>query len=416
MRNPVPIQTVVDQHLDDAIAQRATRSVLVRAPHVTLRLLGRLDERLAAGLDGLAVAADSGRAACLAALERPTCGASFATAVHAIERRDADLLDKLLAVAEAEPQARAGLVSAFGWVSAQWLRGLTRPLLDSSNPFLRDLGLAACAMHHVNPGPALDQALASTQPSGTAFTVAVKLGHIAALPACVDHVAKAPAQFESARAALLLGDRQTALPSLHDQARGESAHRPQALLLALRVLDAEQAGALLKPLSQDRKSIRLLIRGIAAAGDPHYVPWLIRQMSELKLARLAGEAFSTITGLDLARLDFDRAPPEGEVFGPNDDPADVDVALDEDDGLPWPDQGKIESWWKANGARFQPGTRHLVGEAPSIPHCLSVLKTGFQRQRIAAAEHLCLLQPGTPLFNVAAPAWRQERLLAKMTA
>ena len=40
-----------------------------------------------------------------------------------------------------------------------------------------------------------------------------------------------------------------------------------------------------------------------------------------------------------------------------------------------------------------------------------MLREGFQRQRSAAALYLCLLQPGTPLFNTAAPAWRQQRLL-----
>ena len=53
------------------------------------------------------------------------------------------------------------------------------------------------------------------------------------------------------------------------------------------------------------------------------------------------------------------------------------------------------------------------GELPTPAHCLQVLATGYQRQRLAAAEHLSLLTPGTPLFNVAAPAWRQQRLLAK---
>lgn len=43
-----------------------------------------------------------------------------------------------------------------------------------------------------------------------------------------------------------------------------------------------------------------------------------------------------------------------------------------------------------------------------------LLREGFQRQRIAAAEYLCLLQPGTPLFYTSAPAWRQKRWLAKM--
>jgi hypothetical protein len=35
-------------------------------------------------------------------------------------------------------------------------------------------------------------------------------------------------------------------------------------------------------------------------------------------------------------------------------------------------------------------------------------------QRILAAHYLCLLEPGTPLFNTSAPALRQQRLLAKM--
>jgi len=56
--------------------------------------------------------------------------------------------------------------------------------------------------------------------------------------------------------------------------------------------------------------------------------------------------------------------------------------------------------------------RHFMGEPPTTAHGLSVLRTGFQRQRAAAAEYLCLLNPGTPLFNVAAPARRQQRVLA----
>ena len=162
--------------------------------------------------------------------------------------------------------------------------------------------------------------------------------------------------------------------------------------------------------------MRLLIQGIGVAGDPHYVPWLIQLMQDLKLTRLAGESFSLITGLDLAYLDLERRPPENVELGPNDDPNDDDVAMDEDDSLPWPDPEKIAAWWQANGPRFAPGTRYFMGEPPSPAHCLGVLKTGFQRQRIAAAEYLCLMKPGTPMFNTAAPAWRQQRLLAQMPA
>jgi hypothetical protein len=65
--------------------------------------------------------------------------------------------------------------------------------------------------------------------------------------------------------------------------------------------------------------------------------------------------------------------------------------------------------------KFQIGIRYFMGAPVTREHCIDVLKNGYQRQRILAAHYLCLLDPGTPLFNTSAPAWRQQRLLAKMT-
>ncbi len=53
-----------------------------------------------------------------------------------------------------------------------------------------------------------------------------------------------------------------------------------------------------------------------------------------------------------------------------------------------------------------------MGEQVGLEHCRRVLREGYQRQRRAVAEYLCLLSPGTPLFPIAAPAWRQTRWLA----
>jgi len=69
-------------------------------------------------------------------------------------------------------------------------------------------------------------------------------------------------------------------------------------------------------------------------------------MSHGTLARLAGEAFSMITGADLAALDLERKPPEGLHTGPSDAPA------DEDDSLPWPDRERVLRWWQARAAGF----------------------------------------------------------------
>ena len=221
-------------------------------------------------------------------------------------------------------------------------------------------------------------------------------------------------RFHAARSALLLGDRDAAPALLHGLALAPGRYRTASLQLLLEVAAPALWQTLLQTLAQDPTQIRVLIRAVGASGDPHYVPWLIKQMDDLELTRLAGESFSLISGLDLAALDLERKPPEGLEPGPNDDPNDADVAMDEDDSLPWPDPVKIAAWWQANGARFAAGTRHFLGEPPTPAHCMSVLKIGYQRQRIAAAEYRCLLRPGTPLFGTAAPAWRQLRTLAGM--
>jgi hypothetical protein len=56
-----------------------------------------------------------------------------------------------------------------------------------------------------------------------------------------------------------------------------------------------------------------------------------------------------------------------------------------------------------------------MGAVPTPATWLEVLKTGFQRQRIVAAEYHTLLTPVTPLFNTSPPTWRQQRLLHAMT-
>jgi uncharacterized protein (TIGR02270 family) len=158
---------------------------------------------------------------------------------------------------------------------------------------------------------------------------------------------------------------------------------------------------------------RLALAATGAIGDPCYVPWLIHEMNS-PLASAAGEAFALITGVDLDKQQLWANRPSTVESGPNDNPDDPNVDMDPDDGLPWPDVKKVEAWWQANAGRFQKGMRYFMGQPVTKEHCIHVLKTGYQRQRILAAQYLCLLEPGTPLFNTAAPAWRQQRLLAAM--
>jgi len=416
-----PVQVVVLQHVENAAVLRQTRSVLTRAPHVRLHLLRRLDERLAASLDGLLVAGEYGRALSIAALEAPGRGPVFAAAVLAIEGRDDVLLDRLLALAEAVPDATAGLVSAFGWVSAESLRGLIGDMLVSPVAFRRWVGIAACGFHQVDPGQALDAALVDANEAlrMRALRIAGELGRQDLLQHCIDGLRDADAgcRFQAARAAALLGGRHAAIQQLRDTAYAPGPHDVQALALLLKLGTPEQMAPLLQEWFGDHPDgTRTLVKGLGVVGDPKFVPWLIDQMSDPALSRLAGESFSTITGLDLAWLDLECKPPQDVEPGPGDDPEDDNVAMDEDESLPWPDPGKVAAWWQSHGHRFPMGQRFFMGEPPDAQNCRRVLRHGGQRQRIAAAEHLCLLEPGTRLFPSNAPAWQQQRRLDAMGA
>ncbi len=415
-RDVVPV--IVAQHLDDAAALRSVRSVLVRAPHVRLLHLGRNDERLTAHLDGLSVASGHGVKASQAALESPGVGELFIAAVLAIEHRDAAWLDRLLSLLDALPDAPRALASAFGWVAPALLRGLTATLLASESPRSRWLGIAACAQHRVDPGAALGAAIDQADPRlrTRALSAAAELGRVDLMPACQAGLKDemVASRLAAARSAALLGDRADAVEALRTLALQPGAAQHEALALALFTADTEASRTLVKQLASGGAPLRTLIKAAGWAGDVQVVPWLLKHMRDDAQARVAGEAFSFITGLDLAYLDLDRKPPDQVVSGPNDDPSDDNVALDEDESLPWPEADKLGAWWKTHGGRFAPGTRFFAGEPPSVSHSLAVLKSGFQRQRMAAAHYLCLLKPGTPLFNIAAPTRRQERLLAQM--
>ena len=186
----------------------------------------------------------------------------------------------------------------------------------------------------------------------------------------------------------------------------------EAAKIALRKMSTKEALAWQSRLAQNADTLKLAIMGAGALGNPALMPWIIEQMNTPELARVAGEAFTMITGVDIALEDLDGEWPEGFEAGPNDDPEDENVEMDPDEDLPWPNQALISSWWENNKSGFGNATRYLVGLPITEANLNQILRTGNQRQRYVAALELILLKPGQPLFNVSAPGFRQIKLLA----
>jgi len=337
-------------------------------------------------------------------------GEAFTAATLALQVGDGAGLEALLALAEAAPGAAPGIASAFGWVDPGLLRGVVLELLRSSSEVRRLIGVWAFALHRVDPRGTWPQLLTDASPRvrARAFRMAGEVGGVGQIEACLAGLndGDEACRTWAAWSAVLLGDRAAALTVL--MAAAERRPRGAAFDLVLQALPPDEAHAWLKRLAGRSTDLRALLRGSGRVGDPAYVPWLLSQLAAPAAARLAGESFTLITGADLRERPLNAKAPAGFEPGPNDDPEDPEVEMDPEADLPWPDAQAVAQWWTEARERLPAGRRLLLGAPPTPEHLATVLADGTQRQRALAASALALQAPGRPLFDVGAPAARQQ--------
>jgi uncharacterized protein (TIGR02270 family) len=409
-RNEV-IVNIIEQHAEEASFTWLLRGAAVHSPHYALSNLVVLDNRVEANIDGLRIAGDTGWEICREVFSLEEAGEVFAAAVLALESGDTD---RIQVVIEAGSDVSRGIVSALGWLSYPQAEKFIQSFLNSNLPMLRRIGIAASAVHRKDPGKYLTDALSDTNPllKARAFRAAGELSrrdllsYIKVLISDEDSTCR----FFAAWSAALLGDVAT-ISTLKSFAESDSPHREEAVKMAARKMNISSALKWQKELSHNPDTIRLALIAAGVIGDPALIPWLIEYMAAPEMARVSGEAFTMITGVDIAYEDLEGEWPEGFEAGPSESPEDDDVALDPDEDLPWPDPELIAEWWHKNRGNFHQGTRYLLGKPISRQQCEHVLRYGYQRQRAAAAMELAMMSPGQPLFEVRTPGFRQQRLL-----
>jgi uncharacterized protein (TIGR02270 family) len=410
------IETVIQQYGDQVPMLWLLRRAATKSPHYSLADLVKADGRVEAHLDGLRIAGDDGWTFCEEQLAAKEAGEVFAGGVIAFESGRAERIAKVISVVEEESATADGLVSALGWLTFEQAQRSIQDLLRSDHPIRQRVGIAAAAVHRRYPGESLARFVRAENPAlrARALKAIGELGD-ASLKTNVEAAlrdADVTYRFAAAWSGALLGV-PAAVLALREIAESGSPRAAAAAAMASRRMDLSAAQSWQKWLASDPKRIRLAILTAGVVGDPSSVPWLISLMGQLPLARPAGEAFTSITGVDLAYRDLERKPPEDFNAGPTEDPKDENVDMDPDDNLPWPEPALVQKWWEKNRGQFQNGTRYLLGKPMSVDWLKTVLRDGRQRQRAAAAIELVIRQPGQPLFNVAAPGFRQQQILGK---
>lgn len=412
--------TVIAQYADEAAFLWTQRARATGSPRHTLRTLAALDERLDAQLDGLRLAGDAGLGACRRALENVGGGEVFTLSVLAFGAGDRQHMLDALAAGCASPAARRGLISALGWLHHDEVAPWIGRLVQAAAPLHRTIGIAAAAARREDPGERLTAAVGDADPvlRARALRAAGELKRHDLHGRLAEQLKDADdgCRFWAAWSLTLLGDF-NGLRSLVSWLERDDHFGAVARQLAMRAVSLEHGREGVRGLLKDAARRRSAVGAIGVLGDPASIPWLIGVMDSADLARLAGEAFSAITGIDLDEHELNRQAPLPGPAASADTASDDDPPVDDpDDGLPWPDRVRVEAWWRERSASYQMGVRHLAGQPISAPAIRQLITAGTQAQRAAAALELALLDESAILFEVRGRGSAQRRQLARAAA
>lgn len=413
MRVQQVIPHIIERHAEDAAFIWLLRDAATDQPHYNLTDLIELDARLDANLDGLRIAGEFGWQVALDQLAFGEPGEVFVAGWLAVDGLDGRKLDLVMSRMGKAPDNYRALVAAIAWHPLAHTAELIDTFLRANNHEYVALGIHLCGLHRRDPGAVLDAAL-QLQHDGHLARVLRTVGQLKRRDLLNKVKVHTDNQFEPVAfwamwSALLLGER-SVMDGLRQHVLRSSGFAQIALQLLARTLDAASLTRLLQSLARDRSGIRLAMQGAGWSGDPFWIPGLLKYMEDPQLARVCGESFSLITGLDLAYEDLDEDAPDCLATGPTEDASDDRVELDADQDLPWPDRQRLYGWWASNSGQFKSGTRYLCGMPLTQTVCCGVLMTGYQRQRQAAALELAVM--GHTLFETRARGDLQKTLLA----
>jgi uncharacterized protein (TIGR02270 family) len=351
------------------------------------------EERLLAHLDGLVLGGlPVAQKLLLPALAGDDPGGIAAAAWALVQAEDADHQDTVIgALASAQPPALTAIGRAL-YLSPRADVSRLVPLWNDGAPLVRAIVFDVFGPREPDwVREHIDPALRSGQPALVAAGLrAIRTLHDRALLAYVEAASQSDdieVRLEAMRTGLAFG-----VKAAWDECRtfaggiGEMCRLPLGFL-ATSPDPNDRAFVRGKALDADAGMHALWALGFA--GDAESADVLVQAMADDKKSKVAGEAFSAITGLAIAGA---LAKP-GETRGPDLEEvgdADPPPTVRSEDALPEPRVEKVKQWWDKERRRFLPGTRYAGGQ----PRSLASLRNAF----------------------MARPSWRREVTLVELVA
>ena len=400
---------VYEQYLTDASFLWVLRSIGVNQPHYSQSDIAELESRIEANLDGLMTSLDLSWEICLEALEVGQAGEVFTVAIVAFRSRDVDKIKTAVLAGIDNDESIKGLISALAWLPEKTLDTWIHKFLSSKQMEHKYLAIAVCSARRTHPGDVLtrilqrDDCIADKKLRARIVRLIGEL-KLTDYRWALDEAYEdedPEVKFWVNWATIMMGDL-SAVSQIKPYVDKNGPLQFMAVNTAFRGLPVELGRAWISQLAADPEQSRTVIRATGILGDPVAVPWLIEKMRSVETARLAAEAFSLITGIDLERYQLVIEAPEDITVVPNDKPEDDNVEMDEDENLPFPDVDKVALTWQKHGSNYAAGQRYFMGKVINPDTLQEKLVDGLQRQRFAAAMELAILNPSAPLANIKA--------------
>jgi len=400
------IPPLIDQHARDAAFYWRQIDVSRFSPIVTQQKLKHFHRQLDAHLDGLCVAGESGWKAAYKNLTRwKTQGEAFVCMWLALGLQNEAHFDALRRIISEHPDTTVrGVIGAMARLPYAQAEPLLNLWLNSSNELLLEIALRAFGAQRKAPGKDLSELFVHTNPRIRAaccqLTGKLRLqAHQSNIHQALVDI-EAQVREQAALANFWLSPKASITDELYELLTRNLQNTPKrglASVIAKRRMEllarmlghttsrgSERLPQLLSTLPE-----RLRILMLAHHGDPAQLPYLLHALENETTARLAFWAIGLITGIDTTAPELCAPAPE-----PKEGANTLSTATDDADvGLEWPNVPIVVAACQPFSLKTGP---LLMGQTPTIKHCLNVMATAPQAARFAASWHWARLDAKAP--------------------